>query len=201
MPEMNTTTIISIAVLAGVGGLLAWGLVVLWRRLYGSTWMVLRRISTERIEDVVIPDGVDGEIHLEHLLLTPKGLLVLELRNAAGALFAGERLDEWRVMDGGRRFTFRNPLPSLEARVRSVGLLAAGVPVIGRVAIVGNVRFAGGRPDHVTTLSELAYEFTMPADDRESEAGPGESSGGKPATETMADAWKRIVTIASPARH
>lgn len=194
------TTLFGIAVLAGIGVAVAWALVVVWRRFYGSTWMVLRRISKERLADVVIPDGVDGEIHLDHLLLTPKGLLVLELRNASGALFAGERLDEWRVMDGRRRFTFRNPLPPLEARVRSVDLLAAGVPVIGRVAIVGEVSFAGGRPDHVTTIAELACEFTEAAEPAEPEAFPEEGAG-ESGTLTIADAWQRVVAAAKPAVH
>lgn len=186
MPEISTTIVVAITVLAVTSALLVWAGVMLWRRIYGSSWMVLKRIGRERLDDVVIPDGVEGEIHLEHLLLTDRGLLVLELRNARGALFAGERLDEWRVIDGGRRFTFRNPLPPLEARVRSVDLIADGLPVVGRVAIVGEVSFAGGRPERVTTLAELAHEF----------------AAGKPDADTHAEAvWRRIVAVARPARH
>ncbi len=199
MTDISTSNLIGIATLAVVGALLAWGAWAAWRRFYGSTWMVLRRIGRERLTDVVIPDGVDGEIHLEHLVLTDRGILVLELRNAAGALFAGERLDEWRVIDGARRFTFRNPLPPLEARVRSVALLADGAPVVGRVAIIGQVSFAGGRPDRVTTLSELADEFTTPmgADEAGSDEGQRERSG----KQGLAQGWQRIVAAARPGAH
>jgi hypothetical protein len=161
--------------------------------------MVLRRIGRERLTDVVIPDGVDGEIHLEHLVLTDRGILVLELRNASGALFAGERLDEWRVIDGARRFTFRNPLPPLEARVRSVALLADGAPVLGRVAIIGRVSFAGGRPDRVTTLSELADAFTKPND--ADEAVSDESHRERSGKQSLGQGWQSVVAAARPGAH
>lgn len=199
MTEVSTSDLIGIAALVGVGALLAWCAWAAWRRFYGSTRMVLRRIGRERLTDVVIPDGVDGEIHLEHLVLTARGILVLELRNASGALFAGERLDEWRVIDGARRFTFRNPLPPLEARVRSVDLLADGAPVLGRVAIVGQVSFAGGRPEGVTTLSELADEFTTPIVGNETDS--DKSDGERTGRQSLEEGWQRIVAVARPGAH
>ena len=66
----------------------------------------------------------DGEIHLDHLLLTPRGLVVIDLRNAHGAVFGGEQMDDWTVMSATRRYTFRNPLGALAARVHAVRRLA-----------------------------------------------------------------------------
>ena len=160
MPTLTTpavTGLVLALLLAGFFGYLA---TRAWRKFYQSPRMVLARIGQRRLSDLVIPDGMDGEIHVDHLLLTPHGILVLELRNASGALFAGENMDEWRVIDQPRRYSFRNPLPGLEARVHAVETISGEVPVIGRVAIAGQVKFAGGRPPGVAMLAEVAEEFS-----------------------------------------
>jgi hypothetical protein len=182
MPELTTSTLILLALALAAAGLLGYGSVVAWRKLHRSPRMVFRRIGHRRLSDLVLPDGMDGEIHVDHLVLTDRGLLVLELRNASGALFGGESLDQWRVMDGVRRFTFRNPLPGLEARVHSVELLAGEVPVEGRVAFVGDIVFAAGRPSGIATLTEVAAEFQ-----RDSRA-----EGGPATPDAWLEAWKRI---------
>ncbi len=189
MPDLTTPTLIVLALALAAAGLLGYGAIVGWRRIYHSPRMVFRRIGHRKLADLVIPDGMDGEIHVDHLVLTDQGLLVLELRNASGALFGAESLDEWRVIDGVRRFTFRNPLPALEARVHSVQLLAGDVPVEGRVAFVGEIVFAAGRPPGVATLAEVAAEFhRQPRAD------------GRPAAyEAWMEAWNRIREAAQPA--
>lgn len=159
MPDLTTAELTGLGLAIVAAGLLGYGFVRIWRSFRRSPRMVFRRIGHRKLADLIIPDGMDGEIHVDHLVLTDRGLLVLELRNASGALFGAESMDEWRVIDGVRRFTFRNPLPGLEARVDSVRLLAGEVPVEGRVAFVGDLVFAAGRPPGVATLEEVAMEF------------------------------------------
>src|SRR5690606_27488112 len=89
--------------------LLVVGLVVFLRRRQ-SLEVLLGRIAWRQLADVVIPDDVDGEIHLDLALLTARGILVLEVRRAAGTLFWGEQLERWTVLDGARRKVIDNPL-------------------------------------------------------------------------------------------
>lgn len=159
-----------------------------WRRYRMRPASVLRRIAVQRLDDVIIDDGLDGEIHLEHVLLTPLGILVVDLRNVDGALFGGDRMDQWTVMDGGRRFTFGNPLEPLHARINAVRHLAGGVPVIGRVVLTGRVDFAGGAIDKVCELSVLEQEF------RQADAADGGRS-----VDAFQRAWSRLVEAARPA--
>lgn len=189
MPSITTPVLVTGAASLILAGLLVWLLVRTWRRIHRSPRMVLRRICRARISDVLLPDEVDGEIHVEHLLLTDSGILVLEFRNASGALFGGERMDDWSVIDGQRRFTFRNPLPALESRVQSVQALAGDAPVTGRVAVIGEVQFAGGRPDGVLGLADLDAEFSLPRGKR----------GGEKIPEVIARAWDRLKRVAQPA--
>ena len=119
---------------------------------------VIQSISSEALVNVVIPDGMGGEIHLDHLLLTPDGLLLLDLKDMGGTVFAGDKLDEWTVMDSSARLTFRNPIPVLADRVAALKLVAPEVPVTAKVVFTDAVQFPKGHPQQVTTLDELTRE-------------------------------------------
>jgi hypothetical protein len=142
------------------------GLLVAWRRRRRrSLDYLLGRIAWERLEDVIIPDDVDGEIHLDLALLTPRGILVLEVRRLTGTLFWGDQLESWTVLDGARRTVLRNPLPGMQARRHAVHALAPRVPVDGRVLMFGPVELSGGAPPGVLLAEDLVTAF--PARGRE----------------------------------
>ena len=66
-------------------------------------------------------------IHIDHLLLTPRGILVLDTRRVAGLIFGGDQMSDWTVM-GRSRFTFDNPQPALYDRIAAVKALAGDFP-------------------------------------------------------------------------
>ena len=146
------------AALAVLAVLLVLVLVSYLRRRRGLDYL-LKKIAWERLEDVVIPDEVEGEIHLDLALLTPRGILVLEVRHASGTLFWGAHLDRWTVLDGVRRKVLDNPLPGLRARRHAVHALAPLVPVDGRVLLVGPVEISGVPPPGVVLQEDLVVEF------------------------------------------
>ncbi len=124
---------------------------------------VVRKIASESQTELVIPDGMDGEIQLQHVLLTSMGILVMDLKRVDGNVFAGEKLEEWTVMAGPKRYKFQNPLPALRARTAAVQGLAKDVPVLGRVVFLGKAEFVGGRPEQAVTLQQLEEEFAEAA--------------------------------------
>ncbi len=134
-----------------------------WHRSGGLTRWQIRRIidaiSHDRLDDVVIPDGLDGEVQLQHLLLTSRGILVLDIKDVQGAIFAGNNMQNWTVMNGAQRFTIPNPQEATRRRVGAVKDLAGTVPVIGRIAFTPNGEFAKGVPEGVTMLGALRAEF------------------------------------------
>lgn len=117
---------------------------------------VLQRAAIDQLRDIVIPDGLDGHIHIERLLLTEKGALVVDFKDVPGMIFAGARMDEWTVMDTQRRHTFRNPIGPLQDRIAAVRLLAPGLPADGRIIFSDAGQFPKGMPDRVSLLSEFA---------------------------------------------
>lgn len=183
MSNLPTTWLFAGAAALALLLLVAVVLIVL-RRRRSTLGQLLHRIAWERLTDVVIPDEVEGEIHLDHALLTPRGILVLELRHASGTLFWGEQLESWTVLDGARRTVLKNPLPGLKARQQAVRNITRGAPVDGRVLLVGKVSISGGIPPGVVLQEDLVTEF--PARGRE------------PPPARLRDAWQLLADVARP---
>jgi hypothetical protein len=156
----------AIAAGIGVGVLLAafagW---MLWRRNRGPELArAIEAVSIERLQNVLLPDGMGGHIQVEHLLLTGQGLLVIDAKSFAGTIFASERMAEWTVIGKQGRFTFPNPLGTLYDRVAALRQLVRDVPVAGFVLFAGGADFTKGRPRDVLSAAELVERYRRPDD-------------------------------------
>ena len=123
---------------------------------------VLDAISVERMTSVVVPNGDEGEILIDHLLLTSKGLLILDIRDVQGVVFGGDRLKEWSVISDDRRYTLSNPQTMLYDRIAAISDVVRQIPVTGRILFLEGAEFTKGVPELVTTLEELEKEFGEP---------------------------------------
>ena len=135
-----------------------------WRRhrARGQLVRAFEASSAALLKDVLIPDGSGGHLHIDFLLLTGRGLLVVDFRDSAGIVFGGEHMREWAVMNGNERSTFLNPLETLYDRVAAVKAIAGEVPVEGRVVFTERATFPKGRPPHVLRLASLEAEYPPP---------------------------------------
>ena len=120
---------------------------------------VINDIAYEHAQALVIPNGDDGEIQIDHLLLTANGLLILDVKDVQGAVFGSDKMQDWTVISDNRRYTFSNPQPSMLDRIAAVGHIVRQVPVNGRVVFLDGADFTKGVPDMVATLEELQIEF------------------------------------------
>ena len=174
----------------GVGGYMGYG--AYQRRSRRKALLGrLDRIAYEAVHQVLVPDGMGGFIHVDHLLLTPRGLLVLDTRRVVGLIFGGDQMSDWTVMGRGRRFTFDNPQPALYDRIAAVKALAGDFPVEGRLVFSNLGKFTKGVPKYVVMLDGIEVEF--PAVDR--------SLKGSAALAEFTDAWSRVVTQLRPSPH
>ena len=163
----------------------------------GHRWLALRRarkaidnvissVAYDELRNVLLPTGTGEQIHLHYLLLTQRGLLVIDLFDVQGVIFAGEKMAQWSVFGPKRHFTFTNPLTMLEERVAAVKLLAGDAPVDGRIVFSMRGEFPKGRPDAVLRLDSLQDEY--PVVER--------TPGGVAAA--FAPVWERIRQAAQP---
>ena len=136
---------------------------LLLRRRGGSRLTkVLAEIGFDRIEKVLIPNGDDGEIQIDHLLLTSQGLLIIDIKEAVGIVFGSDKMQEWTVISEERRYTFPNPQAALYDRIAAVRHIVRQVPVAGRILFLDGAEFTKGVPSLVSDLDTLAAEFGEP---------------------------------------
>ena len=141
--------------------------VIVWRRRTATRRAIklaMKAIAHEILNDVLIPDGMGGRIHIEHLILTTSGVLVLEIKDIFGTIFGSDQMEYWTVINGSQRFTIRNPQAALYDRVAAVKQVAPDIPVAGRIAFTSDGEFTKGLPRFVVSLTGLTNEFGMPGD-------------------------------------
>lgn len=152
-------------VIAAAGAVLLLALLLWWliaRRRGPELAQALKAVAIDRLENVLLPDGMGGQIQVEHLLLTGHGLLVIDAKAFVGSIFASERMAEWTVIGKQGRFTFPNPLGTLYDRVAALRQLVRDVPVAGFVLFAGSADFAKGRPRDVLSAAELVERYGRP---------------------------------------
>jgi len=143
---------------------LGWVLALLWRwyRQRRARWRLVAAVTAagmDHLVDVLVPDGMGGYFHVDFILRTPRGAVVVDLRDVAGNVFGGDQMDEWTVMDGPRRFTFVNPQSALYDRVAAVKALAGEMPVEGRIVFTRRAHFPKGLPKWTLMLDSLGSNF------------------------------------------
>jgi Nuclease-related domain len=151
----------------------------------------LDRIAYEAAHQVLVPDGMGGFIHVDHLLMTSRGLLVLDTRRVAGLIFGGDQMSDWTVMGRGFRYTFDNPQPALYDRIAAVKALVGEFPVEGRLLFSNLGKFTKGMPKYVVMLDGIEVEF--PAVDRSLEESV--------ALDQAAEVWSRLAAQLRPSPH
>jgi hypothetical protein len=150
----------------------------------------LERVAYASAHQVQVPDGMGGYIHIDHLLLTPRGVLVLDTRRVAGLIFGGDQMSDWTVI-GRQRFTFDNPQPALYDRVAAVKGVVGDVPVEGRLLFSNVGKFTKGIPKYVMMLDGIEVEF--PPVDRNAQSSPTFA--------TFAEGWGRLTSQLRPSPH
>ena len=132
------------------------------RRFVARTGLdrVLNSVAFERMDGLVLPNGDEGVIQIDHLLLTSQGLLVLHVKEAPGTVFGGDKLQDWTVIASDRRYTFSNPQHALYDRIAAIRQIVRDVPVEGRILFLEGSEFAKGIPDLVCLPDELIAQFS-----------------------------------------
>jgi hypothetical protein len=147
---------------AGLGLVVLAACIAWWlrrRRASRSVPARLQQASDGMLTGVLIPNADAGQIHLDYVLLTRQGIMVVDVRDIAGNVFGSETMHDWTVLTGKQRFTFANPLPVLYDRVAAVKRLLPEVPVRGCVAFTAKASFGKGFPPNVTMLDRLFEEL------------------------------------------
>jgi len=71
---------------------------------------VIESLGLKYLHNLVFPDGLDGLVFIDYLLLSPSGFIVLDIEHIEGHLFGGETVDQWSQVVNNKTYKFDNPL-------------------------------------------------------------------------------------------
>ncbi len=162
-PPFGLTQVQFVSIAVGV-------VVVAFLGFFGVRVWMLRRRDARRVarltsgaadflRNVLVPDGNGGDYHLDFVLLTSRGVVIIDMRDIFGNVFGGDQMTDWTLMDGARRTTFTNPQSGLYDRIASVKAIAQDAPVEGRIVFTKRAKFPKGLPRFTVMLDSVAAEF------------------------------------------
>jgi hypothetical protein len=181
---MNPIAVAAISVIAGIGIGFALAWAWRWYSARAQRLALIARITSVALDharDVLVEDGNGGLMHLDYALLTPRGVLVLDVRDVAGNVFGSDQMSEWTVMDGAQRFTFTNPQAALYDRVAAVKAIATQVPVEGRIVFTRRAVFPKGMPRFTSGIDSFLSDFPL-----------GDRANSERTAAPYMDAWTRL---------
>jgi hypothetical protein len=162
LPQQIPVWAYPVAAAALLIALIVWGfLQVRMFRARRAIDAAIASIAYEMLKNVLLPNGNGGQIHVNYLLLTQRGVLVVDLLDLPGAVFGGEQMLEWAAIGKKRRYSFANPQHALYDRMAAVKLLIGDVPVEGRVIFTLRSNFPKGKPRNVVRIDDLGNDFPI----------------------------------------
>ena len=151
-----------------LGGLLLMGVLFLFvylgrqRSSSNPLTELMEAISVDSLSNIVLFDDMNEEIHIEHLLLTARGLVILDVKTSSGTVFGTNQMNEWTILTGHERVSINNPQEALYNRLMALRLLVRDVPIYGHVLFIHGVDFSKSRADDVILPEELRKLYKKP---------------------------------------
>lgn len=125
-------------------------------------WLVkknLDRLGLESLNDVFLSDNNNGLTQIDHIVLLPDSIMVIETKNYNGVLLGRENDKQWTHKIGRQTHYPQNPLRQNHLHINAVKALNLGVPVEGLVVFTNNAKFPKGLPRGVIQLKDLKREL------------------------------------------
>lgn len=72
-------------------------------------WLSLNAKVYRRFHDFIIPSK-NGTTQIDHIIVSPYGLFIVETKNRKGWIFGSERQQKWTQSLYGENYSFQNPL-------------------------------------------------------------------------------------------
>lgn len=148
---------------------------------------LLHSVSVEFLGNVAVADGLGGCFHIDYLLLTAKGVVILDFWDVVGNVFGSDPMTDWTVTQPARRYTFANPQAALYDRLAALRAIVGAVPVEGRIVFADTAVFPKGMPRFTLLESQLSSEFFF-----------GERHLAERAVEPWRPAWDQLKACVTP---
>ena len=155
VPEIATLILAVLAI-----SLLGW-----WLTPYLRNYLVklkirgrVKKLGTKILSNIRLPDGVDGELYIDHIVLGRDKIIVVDVKHYDGLIYGNESLDQWTQVVNQKNFQFKNPLMQIQDHITAVQTILPEMRVEGMVLFAGRSRFPKRTPDGVFVLRDLPQQ-------------------------------------------
>ena len=125
--------------------------------------MELRPIDSYTVlNDIYLPTVDGGTTQIDHIVVSPFGVFVIETKNYSGWIFADGNAPTWTQVLGKTKNQFQNPIRQNYLHLRSI-TEDLGLPenlLHGVVAIADDCQFKTAKPDGVVYFNKLTSYIT-----------------------------------------
>ena len=115
----------------------------------------VKNLGAQVMHDVRLPDGVDGEVHIDYLVLQRDAILIVDIKHYDGFIYGNEAQDQWTQVLNQRNYHFDNPLRHVDMQILAVKAIVPDANVQGRVLFAGGSHFPRRTPEGVMTLQDI----------------------------------------------
>ncbi len=136
---------------------LSWRLMPCIRSIYSALRIKrhVKKLGSKTLSNIKLPDGVDGEVYIDHIVLSGEKLIVLDVKQFDGLIYGNENLDQWTQVVNQKNFQFKNPLMQIQNHVLAVRSIVPELDIEGAVLFAGSSHFPKRRPEGVLVLNDL----------------------------------------------
>lgn len=119
-------------------------------------WLNLDKDTYRRLHNVTIP-SVDGTTQIDHILVSPFGIFVIETKNLRGWIFGSVDQDKWTQRIFRNSYKFQNPLRQNFKHLKAIEMML-GISleqIHSAIVFVGDSTFKTPMPANVTYATGL----------------------------------------------
>lgn len=128
---------------------------------------IIKALNIPALKNVAFPDGMESYVFVDYVLLTPAGIVVLDVQDYNGFIFGGPNIDQWTQMVRQRGYKFENPLHQNAWRLQIIRSFVKDAPLIGKVVFSSVSQFPKGIPEGVLHVSTLSEDLAQLVDNKE----------------------------------
>ncbi|MGL4722363.1 MAG: NERD domain-containing protein [Desulfovibrionaceae bacterium] len=127
-----------------------------------NLWLSLDKKLYQRIHDVIIPSS-HGTTQIDHILISPFGIFIIETKNYTGWIYGSKFQKNWTQVIYGYKYRFQNPLRQThrQKKILSEYLKITESLIQPIVFFVGDSEFKTELPSNVLDSDLASYIHTF----------------------------------------
>lgn len=75
------------------------------------------------LHNLIIPDGQGGTTQIDHIMVSPYGIFVIETKYFQGWIFGNEQQKRWLQIQYGKKYPFQNPIHQNHKHIKALSFI------------------------------------------------------------------------------